>query len=497
MKVINVMFDSLNRNLLQPYGCDWTKTPHFQQLAERTVRFDSSYVCSMPCMPARRDLHTGRPNFLHRSWGPLEPWDDSIFKRLNDAGIHSHIVTDHQHYWEEGGPNYLTKYTTHSIVRGQEGDPHYPMLEPPAVPDNAIHRNAMTDAWTTMDRINRSQMEANGKLPMEATFDGGIDFIQRHADSDHWYLQIETFDPHEPFFTLPEHRALYSDFYEKSRDLLWDWPGYGPANQATEEVELMRHNYAALMTQCDVQLGRVLNAMDTHQLWEDTMLIVWTDHGFCLGEHDSWAKCWLPFYEEIARTPFFVWDPRSGQQGESRSALVQPSIDLAPTLLEAYGLEASPDMTGQSLRPVIEDDTAIRDTALFGQFGQQVNVTDGRYVYMRGPRDTSNQPLFEYTLMPAHMKAPFAPEEFSGATLAPPFSFTKGVEPLKLKPVDWVFSNQHPDRMKTLLFDLENDPGQKNPIQVHAVEQKMIAALKQHLSDVDAPSEQSERLGLA
>ena len=78
MKAVVVMFDSLNRHLLSPYGCEWTHTPNFKRLAERTVTFDKSYVCSMPCMPARRDFHTGRPNFLHRSWGPLEPFDDSV-----------------------------------------------------------------------------------------------------------------------------------------------------------------------------------------------------------------------------------------------------------------------------------------------------------------------------------------------------------------------------------------------------------------------------------
>lgn len=497
MKVINVMFDSLNRNLLQPYGCEWTKTPNFKRLAEQTLRFDSSYVCSMPCMPARRDLHTGRPNFLHRSWGPLEPWDDSVFRILHEARIPSHIVTDHQHYWEEGaGGNYLTKYTTHAMVRGQEGDPHYPMLEPPPVPQNAIHRNASTDPWTTTDRINRLQMEKKGKLPMEETFDNGLDFIERHADLDNWYLQIETFDPHEPFFTLPEHRALYSGFYEKCRDLLWDWPGYGPVSERPEEVELMRHNYAALMTQCDVQIGRVLDAMDRHELWLDTMLIVWTDHGFCLGEHDCWAKCWMPFYEEVARTPFFVWDPRSKLRGNSRSSLVQPSIDLAPTLLEAFGLEAAPHMTGKSLRPVIDCDKPVRETALFGQFGLQVNVTDGRYVYMRGPRDASNQPLHEYTLMPAHMRAPFAVRELQDNTIAEPFSFTKGIRPVKIPAANWPFTNQHPDRAKTLLYDLQTDPGQRHPVDNPEIEQTMIAALGRHLHEADAPAEQWQRLGL-
>ena len=66
MKAIMVMYDSLNRHLLQPYGCQWTQTENFQRLAEHTVVFDNCWVGSMPCMPARRELHTGRYNFLHQ-----------------------------------------------------------------------------------------------------------------------------------------------------------------------------------------------------------------------------------------------------------------------------------------------------------------------------------------------------------------------------------------------------------------------------------------------
>ena len=106
MKALMVMYDSLNRHLLQPYGCQWTQTENFQRLAEHTVVFDNCWVGSMPCMPARRELHTGRYNFLHRSWGPLEPFDDSMPQQLKDAGIHTHLISDHYHYWEDGGATY-------------------------------------------------------------------------------------------------------------------------------------------------------------------------------------------------------------------------------------------------------------------------------------------------------------------------------------------------------------------------------------------------------
>ena len=75
MKAIMVMYDSLRRDLLESYGCDWTKTPNFKRLADLSVQFENCYVGSMPCMPARRELHTGRINFFHRSWGPMEPFD--------------------------------------------------------------------------------------------------------------------------------------------------------------------------------------------------------------------------------------------------------------------------------------------------------------------------------------------------------------------------------------------------------------------------------------
>lgn len=59
MKAIMIMFDSLNQHMLPPYGCEWVHAPNFERLAGRCATFDNSYVGSMPCMPARRDLHTG------------------------------------------------------------------------------------------------------------------------------------------------------------------------------------------------------------------------------------------------------------------------------------------------------------------------------------------------------------------------------------------------------------------------------------------------------
>ncbi len=122
MRAIMVMYDSLNKRMLPPYGCGWTKAPHFSRLAEHSAAFDTCFVGSMPCMPARRELHTGRYNFLHRSWGPLEPFDDSMPELLKEHGVHTHLVTDHYHYFEDGGATYHTRYRSYEAFRGQEGD---------------------------------------------------------------------------------------------------------------------------------------------------------------------------------------------------------------------------------------------------------------------------------------------------------------------------------------------------------------------------------------
>ena len=101
MRAIMVMFDSLNREFLPNYGCDWTHMPNFQRLGQRTATFDRFYGGSMPCMPARRELHTGRYNFLHTFWTPMHPYDDSVISHMKAAGIYTHICTDHFHYWAQ------------------------------------------------------------------------------------------------------------------------------------------------------------------------------------------------------------------------------------------------------------------------------------------------------------------------------------------------------------------------------------------------------------
>lgn len=492
MKAIVVMFDTLNRQFLPPYGAEGIHAPNFERLARHTVQFDNCYGGSMPCMPARREMHTGRYNFLHRGWGPLEPFDDSVPQLLGEAGVYTHLVTDHQHYWLDGGATYHPRFRSFEFFRGQEGDEWKGQVADPDLTN--VTPYASNRDLRRQDVVNRRYLEDEADHPQTRTFDAGLHFIDVNKDEDDWMLQIETFDPHEPFFSYEQYHALYRR--EGADDSLpggvdFDWPDYKPVTESPEQIAHLRDRYSALLSMCDASLGRVLNAMDDHGLWRDTMLIVCTDHGLLLGEHDWLGKRVPPFFDETIHTPLFVWDPRAQRAGERNDALVQ-TIDFGPTLLEFFDLPLTPSMQGRPLSEVLTEGTQIRDAALFGLHGGHVNVTDGRYVYMRACATEDNLPLSEYTLMPTNMRGRFSVETLIHAEFVPPLSFTKGLSVLRVP----ALAETNPRAFGTLLFDLQTDPGQKSPLVDSQLELRMAELLVRLMREADAPAEQYLRLGL-
>ena len=170
------------------------------------------------------------------------------------------------------------------------------------------------------------------------------------------------------------------------------------------------------------------------------------------------------------------------------------TIDFGPTLLDLFGVEPTPDMEGRPLARTIADDEPVREAGLFGAFGAHVSVTDGRYVYMRAPKDAFSQPLFEYTLMPTHMRARFAPEELRDAELVPPFPFTKGAPVLRLP--GGPISPTNAFESGTMLFDLETDPLQEHPLADRELELRLINLMLDLMRKNHAPPSQYQRLGL-
>lgn len=498
MKTVLLMFDSLNRRALSCYGGD-VHTPNFQRLSDRALTFDNHYVGSLPCMPARRDLQTGRLNFMHRSWGPMEPFDRSAPEILQQHGTYSHLVTDHYHYFEEGGMNYQNRYSSWRLVRGQEWDRWNALVDAPFDQFKQQFHPLQFEREGNRARgmINRLFTEKEEDFTIARTFNLGFEFLQSNARADNWFLQLECFDPHEPFWVPASYRQRYPTEYQGP---ILDWPRYQKVAESTEEIAEIRANYAALVSMCDAYLGKLLDYFDRHNLWQEVALVVTTDHGFMLGEHDWWAKSRMPFYNEISHIPLLIYHPDYRQHsGQRRQALTQ-NIDLMPTFLDWNNAPIPSTVTGKSLSNTMHNDASVRDAAVYGQFGAATNVTDGRYTYFIYPDNIAEQELYEYTLLPTHQQLPFAAEEFAGASLVDGFDFTCGYPVMKIP------SRPHPRRGQggrlvdthSRLFDLHNDPEQNHPLADD--DTPVTRRLRQHVVDIlsehEAPPEAYKRLNL-
>lgn len=403
------------------------------------------------------------------------------------------MVSDHCHYWEDGGATYHTRYSTWEAVRGQEGDCWKGDLEPSIEPQTVIYdQNPMIRSFKTpmyrQNAVNRQYRDIEEKGCQTEVFNLGIEFIEKNKEQDNWFLQIESFDPHEPFFTYEQYLNMYN---VSGKDGSPDWPPYDQVHESLETVEMMKKKYGAMISMCDKNLGRVLDLMDQYDLWKDTMLIVNTDHGYLLGEHSWWAKNMMPCWDEIVHIPLFIWHPECKSQNVRRNSLVQ-TIDIAPTLLSWFGLPVPKDMQGKGLKETISEDKQVRTHALFGYFGNQMNITDGKYVYMMNAVHPEVQ-LYEYTLMPCNINRRMG-GELEYASLSKPFQFTKNMPLLKIPSA--AFSYDITSSYGSMLYDVESDPEQKDVLCDDEKEKELQAEIYRLLEANDAPEELFLRFGL-
>ena len=503
MRVVFAFFDTLNRRSLECYGGNSVKTPNFLRLAESSVTFDNHYVGSLPCMPARREMMTGRYNFLHRSWGPCEPYDRTLPEILSKKKqVYSHLVTDHSHYWKDGGATYHSRYDSYEFIRGQEMDPWKGVVDPPFQEWKKLFHKIQFDTKSRSkfrrNMINRFYTSDYNDYPTVKTVSYGLDFIKTNKTADNWFLQIECFDPHEPF-TVPE---SFRDGYPTNyHGPILDYPPYGNFSGSSEEKDELNANYAATLAHCDYQLGRILDVFDKEKLWQDTALLVTTDHGFLLGEHDLWSKNVMPVFNEVAKIPLFISLPENeSQSGTRRQALTQ-TTDLMPTILDFFDLQPPSETLGISLLSILQNDNRGHDAILFGHHGAAINITDGDYVYMRYPSNIFDGNLFQYTLMPTHIMSMFSVEELKRVTLSPPFDFTQGIPLMKVPviPESPFFKRHGPGSLQdydTRLYDLTSDQYQTSFIKNERVEKKLTHKMVELMKINDAPSELFDRFNL-
>jgi arylsulfatase A-like enzyme len=490
MNVICVLLDSLNRHFLPAYGNDWVQTPNLDRLAQRSAVFTNNYIGSMPCMPTRRDLWTGCLEFPWRPWGSLEPYDNPLPRVLSDNGVMTMLVSDHYHLWEDGGENYHTSFEGWEFIRGHENDPW--ATEPAPRPER------VKDGLTPRYQRNMARFQREEDWLSPRTLKTAADWLEcNHHAHDRFFLMVDEFDPHEPFHVPPPYDTLYDPDWNGP---FFVWPHYGRNEYTEAEARHARAQYAGKVTLADRWLGRLLDRMDDFGLWDNTMLILMTDHGHFLGDHGWWGKPVCPQYEAIAHRPLMIHLPGDLKAGERVGGL-NTTVDLYPTILEGFDLAPPGPCHGRSILPLMDGraDT-IRDHALYGFFGSYTQVTDGRRTYLRGARDPENGPLHIYTNR--WSTAPWwrIPQPDARMEIGDYLPHACGM-PVGRMPVD-------PDIMRRLscppegvvggswLFDIEQDPGETTNLAGGELEAQYAALMRRGLEDIGAPVEQYERMGL-
>ena len=325
---------------------------------------------------------------------------------------------------------------------------------------------------------------------------------------DRWFLFVDEFDPHEPFDTPSPWAGMYEA--EPWADEYIIWPPYvngGVSGGLISEAEgrHVRANYGSKLSMTDHWFGRILAAFDEQHLWDDTALIVCTDHGHYLGEvrgsNDIWGKPGVPQFEPLGHMPLLIHWP--GVAGGGTNDALTTSVDLFATIADIYGATAKQRTHGRSLIPLFTGEAAsVRDWVIGGVWGSWVQVTDGRHKYARGPAE-ANFPLSTWSNRWSTMPIPI-----DGFDALPPPDQRAWLDTMPGSEIPVIRQPYEPgDRMPIWatgaavgnhhLYDLGVDPDEQENRVGEGREAEMVELLRAALTELEAPTEQLERLGIA
>ncbi|MEO7412456.1 MAG: sulfatase [Opitutaceae bacterium] len=373
------------------YGDAIAKTPHLDRLAASGVRFDRAYNQLPLCNPSRASVLTGlRPDTtkvydLERHFRDELPAVVTLPQAFRRAGWWTGRVGKIYHYDVPRGigTNGLDDAPSWDQVvnpRGRDVTEEAQIVNPtPTKPVSAAL------SWLAAEGTDAEQTD--GMVATEA-----IRLMTEQRDRP-FFLGVGFFRPHTPYVAPKKYFDLYPlekirlpAAPAKDRD---DIPSLALAhnnlvpNYGLDELSCRRalQAYYACVSFVDAQVGRVLDALDHLGLAQNTIVVLWSDHGYHLGEHlGAWQKRTL--FEEAARAPLFIRGPRAAGNGRASPAVVE-FVDIYPTIAELAGVPAPADLAGRSLVPLLENPTRTWS----GQaFSQVLRPNDGHPVMGRSVR---------------------------------------------------------------------------------------------------------------
>lgn len=376
-KPLNVLFIAVDdlRPEASASGSALIKTPNLDRIAARGTTFDRAYCQQAVCSPSRSSLMTGRRPDATRVWD----LETHFRTALPDA------VTVAQHFKNQG---YHSQGMGKIFHGGFDDAPSWsvPWQTPKAPPYGSAE--AMKLQTTNVDQKGRGRGPAyeSADVPDDTFVDGKTARLAAQTLADlkkqgkPFFLAVGMAKPHLPFvapkkyWDLYDPKAIYVPAFGKlpsgapkfvghTNGELGSYAGMpkdGVVDEATART--LRHGYYAAISYMDAQVGLLLDALEKEGLAQNTVVVLWGDHGWQLGEHGLWHK--HTNFEVAVRAPLLISVPGQKAPGR-RSASLAEFIDLYPTLADVCGLPLPKELDGVSLRPVLDDPAAkVRPVAI-------------------------------------------------------------------------------------------------------------------------------------
>jgi arylsulfatase A-like enzyme len=390
MNVILLLIDSLNRHDLEAYNpATFVRSPNLRAFAERGAVMTRHFAGSLPCMPARREITAGRREWLWRGWGHTEAFDDLLADRARRHGAVTQLITDHYHYFEHASHGYVESFDGFEFIRGQEVD-NWRTGPVEARPPWVESINRWRPGWGDRYYRNVRGFHAEGDWFTPKVFHTVRDWLRANRAQEKFFLFVDHFEVHEPFYCIEPYRSMYTEQALAAQNI---WPPYQDEQKCHEFLEqvspeglaFLRAQYWGKVSWVDKYIGVLMETLTELSLWENTMVIITTDHGHDLAMHRPRFGKQPPHHDSHAHLPLFVWHPEFAADGRSVSAITS-TVDLHATVAEALGAEEETSPHSRSILPVLRGEVASRrEATTTGTFGYGPMVADAGYSYTHAP----------------------------------------------------------------------------------------------------------------
>ena len=395
----NILFIAVDdlRPELGCYGVLVIQSPNLDRLARRARVFDRAYCQQAVCSPSRTSLLTGTRPDTTKVWDLTTPFR----KAQPDLVTLPQLLKNNGYFTEAMGKIYhhgLDDPTSWSVPTQYPKAPHGagprsedpdgskvalsktgrgPVVEVVNGPDNSLHDGELADmAVKALQELKRKPQQP---------FFLAVGFIKPHlpfnAPKKYFDLYATAKIPTAPNPYFPIGAPIYAI---GSGAELSSYSGVPAVRPLPEDfARKLKLGYYACVSYVDAQVGRVLDELEQQGLSTNTIVVLWGDHGWKLGEHQSWAK--HTNVENDTRAPLMIYVPGLANAGQHTEALVE-FVDVYPTLAELAGLPLPKTLEGTSFKPLLDDPKKTWKTAAFSQYPRKVGTKNLMGYTMRTDR---------------------------------------------------------------------------------------------------------------